>query len=329
MRGVGLVGALAVTIVLVGACSRYGAEPSAEGLEAGVDGAGAPGPDASAIEDAAPSPDVEPGVRCDRTAPFRSIRPVDGVNTPENESTPRVSPDERVIYFDRSDDTGRIALFRASRRAVTDVFDPPVRVEGIPAEAWQASVTADDLELFFVVWLGVEKRWALWHARRTSLDEPFGNPAPHPADDPSLNILSPFVSSDGAELFYTVYGSNTDLYRVRLAPNGSVVGNREPLDVLNSAAPDTDPVLSPDRLSLYFYSDRSSPNPGMGSIWVAHRDTPDAPFRAPTRIQELAFNDAFTVPGSVSADGCRLYFYTDKDRPTTGLDLFVAERSPQ
>lgn len=323
MRAVSHIDALAASVVLVGACSSFDSSPSA-----GVPDAGADGSDVSV--DASPPADAATDVRCERTAPFTSIRPVDGVNSPDSEAFPRVSADERVIYFQRSSASAGGTFFRASRAAAGDPFDSPVPVSGLPSDPRQPFVTVDELEILFTVRVGAEQIPEMRHARQGAVTEPFGEAAPYPIiADPYMGRQTPTLAANGAELFFSqiVSATSVDLYRATLAADGGF-GTPEPLVTLNTNGVDNDAVLSPDLLSLYFYSDRMATN-GKGSIWVAHRDTPTGPFRAPVRIEELVLDGGYTAPGSVSADGCRLYFYTDKDFALSGYDLYVAERSPR
>jgi len=329
MRAVRLVDVLVPWIVLVGACSSFDSSPptavDANPSDAGVSDAGTGGPDA-AVDDA--------GVRCDRNAPFTSHRPIDGVNTPEAEAYARVSPDERVIYFQRSFATdGRVELYRASRASKTEAFGTPVLLAGLPTGARQPFVTADELEILFVLKLGdPSSPFTLMHARRNAVTEPFGDAAPYPITEDPNGIVpdrqTPSISADGSELFFASpsQGNNIDLYRAIRTEDGNF-GIPEPLDTLNASTTDNVPVLSPDRLSLYFYSERNL-GADKGTIMVAHRDTPTGPFRAPVRVEELTFPGYFSIPGSVSADNCRLYFSSNKEAEATSYDLYVAERSP-
>lgn len=204
-----------------------------------------------------------------------------------------------------------------------------MRLEGLPANARQPALSADELEIIVVV-QHLSSAGSLWRARRSTPTAPFGEVSPYPfIDDPDADRQTPFISANGAELFFArLEGStNADLYRVTRAADGGI-GPSEPLATLNTSKMDYTPVLSPDLLSLYFYSERLA-SVGTGSIWVAHRDRPDGPFRAPVRVEELVFDGAFSVPGSVSADNCRLYFHSNKDDGGTGHDVYVAERLPR
>src|SRR5919108_2644939 len=60
----------------------------------------------------------------------------------------------------------------------------------------------------------------------------------------------------------------------------SVLGTSE---LLNTDAQDGCPIQSPDRLSLYMASTRPGGQGGI-DIWVAHRDSQDAPWGAPENL---------------------------------------------
>jgi len=315
------------TTVLVGACSAFGTASGSEPVEAD---AGGDAPDAAVTTEGEGG-----GVGCDRTAPFTSIRPLAEVNTAEHEAFPRVSPDERTIYFERREAPDQApTIFRATRARVGDDFGPPAPVGG--TTSWgEPFVTADGLEILFVRTVAVGaatskiSRPALSYARRAAVDAPFGSAALHPADsgDHTIHRFAPFVSSDGTELFFsqTQGASDEDLFRVELTASGTVAST-ERLASLAGAGRDTAPVLSSDGLTLYFYSERQTA-PGTGTIWVAHRDTPGGTFGAPSRVEDLAVDGAYTFPGSVSVDGCRLYFSSNREGGHG--DLYVAERSPR
>jgi hypothetical protein len=66
---------------------------------------------------------------------------------------------------------------------------------------------------------------------------------------------------------------------------------------------DAHPVLSPDLLTLYFYSSRD----GTNDLFVARRASPIAPFDAPVPIAELNTPDFESAPW-VSPDGRDIYF---------------------
>ncbi len=76
-----------------------------------------------------------------------------------------------------------------------------------------------------------------------------------------------------------------------------------------SNAIDTDPTFTEDRLEIYFCSSRA----GNKDIWKSTRETRDAPWSAPTRLDELSSDRREENP-SVSPDGLSLWYHTDVDR---------------
>ena len=85
------------------------------------------------------------------------------------------------------------------------------------------------------------------------------------------------------------------------------------------------PVVSADRLTLYFATERTDAGTkGSFDIWVAHRTTVTGAFSTPTPLPELS-SAAIETPGWLSADNCRMYL--ESDRLGT-MDIFVATRQP-
>jgi hypothetical protein len=262
---------------------------------------------------------------CDRSAPFSSISPLVGVNSPDDEFYPRVSSDERVLYFERFDRVNRTrSFFRAARSSRQDPFDPhPVR--DLPENPCAPFVTEGELAIYFS--LPCDGPSSLLHvARRADRGDPFGEPTEVPINAAGRLRYEPWLSPSGSELFFTdrlADGGSEAVWRALMDADEGVV-DAGVLPALESPQNDSGPVLSPDALSLYFYAERGKAK-HRGSIWVSHRDAIDMPFGAPAVIPELVFSDAYSSPGTLSADGCRLYFYSDK-QGAAGADLFVAER---
>jgi hypothetical protein len=184
-----------------------------------------------------------------------------------------------------------------------------------------------ELTLYFVRGGGANP-FQISVARRASTATPFG-PAANVFDDSVGETLAPYVTPEGDELYFArvVPGksSTEDLYQTPIRDGGA--GPLTALDNLNTTSTESDPTLSMDRRTLYFYSDRARPE-GLGAIFVAHRAAPGAKFDSPTEVQELAPDAGFTSPGWVSADLCRLYFYSGTGT-STSVDVMVAVRSPR
>jgi hypothetical protein len=95
--------------------------------------------------------------------------------------------------------------------------------------------------------------------------------------------------------------------------------------VVNSAMAEFHAFISKDGLSLYFASNRAG---GFGAwdIYVSQRNTTDEPWGPPQNLGptiNTAFNES--AP-SLSIDGHRLYFDSDRPGGAGGRDLYVSRR---
>jgi hypothetical protein len=138
--------------------------------------------------------------------------------------------------------------------------------------------------------------------------------------------MYPFSASDGELWFaFRVAGSATALH-LRRAPKMSIgFGAPVPVAELDGATDDGWPVLSDDKLTIYFSSTRSGTGTqGKADIWAAHRTSATGTFNAPTDVVELN-GPATDQAGWLSLDDCRLYLSSNR-RSSGGYDVYVAER---
>jgi len=88
--------------------------------------------------------------------------------------------------------------------------------------------------------------------------------------------------------------------------------------------PDDDPSLSEDSLVLCFNSKREG-GQGKEDIWCAGRSRTDEPWSEPQRL--TALNSAERETGvALSADGLKLWFSSDRDGSSGGLDVYASSR---
>jgi WD40 repeat protein len=122
-----------------------------------------------------------------------------------------------------------------------------------------------------------------------------------------------------------------------------------PCDV-NSAGADQGPAISKDELELYFVrelNDEVDPDPDPGDLWVSTRKHKKDPWGSPQNLgakintrPTLFTNDDPPMPingrenlPTLSHDGLRLYFSSNRPRPlpgggvTTDFDMWVSERT--
>jgi len=92
--------------------------------------------------------------RCDLSKPFASIQPVPGLNTPDDEEGPTLSPDELTVYFASNRNapgSANFDLYVASRSSRDSAFGNATALAAISSAADDrgVSLSADGLSLFF------------------------------------------------------------------------------------------------------------------------------------------------------------------------------------
>lgn len=83
--------------------------------------------------------------------------------------------------------------------------------------------------------------------------------------------------------------------------------------------------LSPDELSLYFFSDRPG-GTGGNDLWVSRRACRDCPWGAPANLTALNSGAPDGGPG-LSLDGTLLFFHSGRPGGAGGNDIYVSRRS--
>ena len=115
--------------------------------------------------------------------------------------------------------------------------------------------------------------------------------------------------------------SNVHIYMTTRSSLSSPFGPSTFVAALNGPNNDSDPLLSPDGLTIYFQSDRIAGN-NIGDIYVATRSSLGAPFVPPTLITIISSVGDDTQP-ALDADGA-LWFA--RQITTSGYDLYRAAK---
>ena len=120
---------------------------------------------------------------------------------------------------------------------------------------------------------------------------------------------------------------------VRSAPPAAACGNYSdwgaPVNLgplVNSSAADQHPAISKDGLSLYISSTRTGGQGGL-DLWVSHRDSEDDPWGAPVNLGPTVNCSVTDQAPTLSADGHRLYFHSDRPGGFGLIDLYVCTRT--
>ncbi len=95
---------------------------------------------------------------------------------------------------------------------------------------------------------------------------------------------------------------------------------------VNTALVEQQPAISDDGLTLYFNCAECPGGLGGADIWVAHRATVNDPWGVPQNLGpniNTAYNDA---GASLSVDGHKMYFTSDRPEGFGGTDIYFARR---
>ncbi|MCW5832851.1 MAG: PD40 domain-containing protein [Labilithrix sp.] len=272
------------------------------------------------------TPDAPPAQpSCDPTKPFEAPVALAGpVNSAAFEVAPTLMTNELTIVFQRTVGPFGGSALMATRASVDEPFGEPVELtvlaQGLDG-VQQPAMSVDGLLVFFVGLGGSSS--AIYTASRASTAAAFGNRRAFVEVNSSADESFPGLTPDAAEMWFSVEpsaGAPRHLVRSvrdKIGGYGPAVAVSE----LTSSKDEAGVAFSPDGLTIYFGSGRDG-GKGESDIWTASRTTLTAAFGPATPVAELNTAKA-EVPGWVSADGCRLYFASERQGDG---DLFVATR---
>jgi hypothetical protein len=264
------------------------------------------------------------------------------VNTVYADCGPSISSDGLTLYFSNAywnpnpAGLGGGDIWITTRPTLDQPWDPFTNVgapintqfnEGTP------SISSDGLSLFFCSDRpGGRGLHDLWVSTRPTVDAAWGTPLNLGGivNSPDLD-WTPCISADGLSLFFAAinrpggmgYG---DLWVTRRASLSGPWGPPENLgpNVNSAAYDDTWPCLSPDGLTLLFYSDRA-PGHGGGDLWMSTRATTDAEWEPAFNLGPAVNTISNESSPNVSADGRWLFFMSDRAGGAGDHDIWQAE----
>jgi Tol biopolymer transport system component len=306
-------------------------------------GFGAPSvspPDTAPTKDGPPAdgptdgpPDAPPAASClprwrDGTVTLGTPSLIAELASPQVDRDPYLMPDELTIFFSTyRNGTSNGDVFVATRPSLTAPFGTPVRRDDISSdnEDTRFSMSAD--ELTAVVGSsrdGTVGNVDVWLATRMNKNAPFlgyFQVGVQNVNSPD-NEHDPELSADGQRLYLAVGSPQRIAVSQRSSPGGAF-GSVQPLTELFSNTGDADPSLSPDELVIVFSSRRRGG--GDADLYYAIRTDKNAAFGTPIRVPTVNANNANDGDPTVSRDGCRLYFASDR---SGNWDLYVASVMP-
>lgn len=316
---------VASTVAALGlACSPACGEVKKGGGDSTMaDAAGQEGePDAMGAIDAAPA-------RCRPESPFGAPVALDAVSSADelNDEAAALSADELTLYFS-SDRAGDYDLYVATRDEPDGELSPAEPVPGLSEPTRferRPAISADGLQLFAQI--GSSTDLEIWVATRANTGEPFEELVSAPGlNSDAATDYTPYAVGGGNSLYFASTresGETTsDIWRATW--NGTAFD--APAKVagadLVTASEESNPVVTPDELTLFFASNRVDEL----DIYVATRASTGDDFGPAALLADLSSAD-LDAPNWISADGCVLYL-TQRVGPSATYKLFVATRSP-
>jgi hypothetical protein len=271
-----------------------------------------------------------PQPRCNPSSPFGTPVAITSLSSTTRDDGLSLSPDGLTAYISSyRDGSGVDHIYTATRGGPNQAFGAPTVLSSVAmggAFDFAPRISTDGLRLYFASNRGATLD--IYLATRTSLITAFGTPQALSVVNSTTAVdEDPFLSDDESAIFFAssrTTGTGLDIYSADKGASGMF--NAPILRAgLSSTADDFLPVLTADKLTIYFGSTRTdAPAQGGADIWMSQRTAVAAAFGTPTNVAELnTANDDF--PLWLSPDGCTLFIGSG---PTANTDFFAATRGP-
>jgi len=232
---------------------------------------------------------------------------------------PCISPDGLELYFCRNVPGTRYDIFVARRPTVDSEWGEPVSlgptVNSVTFD-WSLSISADGLSLYYTYGGSAGYPWRLYVTKRETIHDDWGPPANIGGAMANVAAYGSAISPDDLELYFSVeraggYGGN-DLWVTKRATVNDPWGTPVNLGpVVNSPYGESDPVVSPDGLLLFF---GSRDDWGRWGTYVTRRATKNDPWGPRANVGFILSTSGYTGterPGGISSDGSMLYVFCD------------------
>ncbi len=274
---------------------------------------GTPAPLTTSEDAGPPAPRSEAGTPIIqvRDLSFGEPRLVPGLGTESSiEDDPTLTADLLELYYNsnRASSVGW-DIWRSVRSSVDDAWPEPelvVELSG-PGQDTTPGISADGL----TIWLGRTQscgpRGGLLVATRADRQSVWTEPQCVNELNSEAEDLAPEVTQNGLLMVLTsnrTLDRGMDLFQLRRPSLASSWSAAEPLDSVNTDARESEGHLSQGGRLLLFASTRDSE---QRRLYLAYRDTPDAPFRTPEPLSLVAPVADESDPW-ISEDMSTLYF---------------------
>jgi WD40-like Beta Propeller Repeat len=267
---------------------------------------------------------------CDPAAPFDRPVPVAGLSGDIYVVNARLSSDELTAYIVAKIGATDWNLFVTQRASPSGMFAVPNPLTSVnsSADENESTISSDGRALIFSSNRVLTEGTHIYIASRGSTLGDFGDLSLLLSINSTIatdNDSMPYLSADNGELWFTSNRAGglgaEDIYR------STKIGQAftAPVAVveLSSSMREFTPVISADKLTVYFSSDRPG-GTGQFDIWTSHRTTVSDGFPKPVVVPNInsSLND---FAGYLSSDNCRLYLRSDSSGTP---NIYMAVRHP-
>ncbi|MEJ7603345.1 MAG: hypothetical protein WKG01_35990 [Kofleriaceae bacterium] len=284
-------------------------------------------------DDDAPAGDGPPGASCItkwRTTTVSFDPPTKLLELTSNliEVEPWISEDGLAITFVREESPGKGEIFVAMRTALDQPFGAiePSLLSYPSSDESKASFTANFALAIFASNVALptfEGEVDLYASLRAPAADPNGAwPVPTQVALAAVNTSGrdqdPWLVADGSRLYLSIdpMGAPKSFIAVSVFNTGIY---ENPTPVLAAGESDSDPALTADETVLVFTSNRAG-GEGKRDLWYATRDNRNDAFDSPVHVPTVSGAEE-DQDAALSADGCTLYFVSNRDG---NRDLFMA-----
>ncbi len=230
-----------------------------------------------------------------------------------------VSRDGLRMYFARSGD-----IWFAARASTSDPWPAPSVEADLssPASDTKLSFTDDELTVF----INSSRQGStsdVWRGTRAAIGDAWTWDRTHLAavNGTGDSQWDPHISGDGLSIYFAPSGGGLGAQLLWVATRSSTTtnfGTAQRVSV-NGTVTDNDPTVTLDDRVIIWASNRT----GDRGLWYATRAEPTDPWGLPRELASVNTTSSDDGP-HVSADGCELYFTSDRPGGAGGDDLYVA-----
>jgi hypothetical protein len=292
-------------------------------------------PDASDLRDASTAdgdppadsapPDAGPP-SCFR-AEFATVAPDPVLSSDAGEFSITFSGDEQTVYVASQTGGNGFDIMTATREAGAAFPSPsPHPVLNSAADDFGVAINGGHTQLIFSSSRNASQKTELFGVTRATSAPTFTAMPTVLADLSSPeNDSLPFLAA-GEIYFSRGAGGVFTIMRAQQTGSTTFSTPTEVAELAKAGTGNLGVVVSVDGRTIYFGSDRG----GTLDIWTATRPSDSGPFSEPVKVAGPDLNTlSIERPAWLSADGCRLYFLSDRDRAPNVTSVWLATRTPR